>query len=80
MTTQSPPEKWSNKWYPSNWRPLATPVLPPKYSKEYKRQEAREAKKMEEPAPLPEKGLEGDEQERIGRHWDGTYVRDSSSE
>ena len=35
---------------------------------------------MEEPAPLPEKGLEGAEQERIGRHWDGTYVRDSSSE
>ena len=80
MTTQSPPEKWSNSWYPSNWRPLATPVLPPKYSKEYKRKEVREAKKMEDPAPLPEKGLEEDEPERIGRHWDGTYVRDTSSE
>ena len=80
MTTQGLPEKWPSSWFPSNWPPLRTPSLPPKYSREYRkeREEGRSMRKQEESAPPVEKEQERDNGEPVGRNWDGAYVRKDS--
>ena len=70
MTTEGPPEKWSSSWFPSGWPALRTPSMPPRYSKEYRKErEMEDQRRQHEPSQQEIK-----EQEKTMGHpgdWDG---------
>ena len=70
MTAEGPPEKWSSSWFPSGWPALRTPSMPPRYSKEYRKErETEDQRRQHEPSQQEIK-----EQEQNTGHpgdWDG---------
>ena len=76
MTTEGPPEKWSSSWFPSGWPALRTPSLPPRYSKEY-RKEREDLRRQHEPDQQESKEQEGSM--RNPEDWDGIQIRKESN-
>ena len=81
MPTENALEKWSNPWLPSNWPPLRTPSLPPRYCKEYKqeREEGKQRKRDTEPCPRKTSAEKEEDMEKAPeKDWDGEYTKNYS--
>ena len=75
MTTEGPPEKWSSSWFPSGWPALRTPSMPPRYSKEYRKERDTERKQHE---PNQQEVKEQEEDTGHPGDWDGIQIRKES--
>ena len=84
IPTENTLEKWSNSWFPSNWPPLRTPSLPPRYCKEYRKEREegspRKQEDLNESSPRKTSAEKEEDLEKgplpVGKDWDGEYVRD----